>query len=159
MLRISKGFTIIEFVIATALSTMLIGAIITTYIVGLRVFNQELSRSDIFWDGQSAMATMTNELRECLTVTNAQSDSVTFWWQDLDQSTSQEADEIVSYFLSGQSLIRTIGSSRRDLAQNVSSLNFVYDTTPAPKFITITLLLQRKTETATVKSSVRLRNE
>ncbi|MBU0672466.1 MAG: hypothetical protein KJ732_05515 [Candidatus Margulisbacteria bacterium] len=159
ILRISKGFTILEFVLATSLSLMVIGVVVSAYIVSMRVFNQQISQSDIFWDGHRAVETMTKEIRECLEVTSAEASTITFWWKDLDGSTTRDANETVSYALANQNLRRTIGSTSRGIANNVTSLSFAYNTNPNPSLVTVTVTLSRQGETTTVESKARIRNE
>lgn len=159
MYRTSKAVTLIELAISLTVMLMLISLVISVFISSTRVYNLQLGGADVTWEGQNAIETMVKEIRECYEVTSAETNAITFWWKDLNDNSTREANETVSFSQAGSSLIRTIGSSSGNLSTNVASLNFAYDTSVDPKFVTITLTLASKGESATFESSARLRNE
>jgi len=158
MSRISSGVTILELVLATMISTFLIGAVISAYIVSMRLFSQQTGETDIFWNGQRSADVMVGEIRESLSVVTPNPNSLSFWWKDLNGNSSREANETVTYSLSGHDLMRSLGASVHTLASNVDSINFSYDATPNPRLVTITLVLSSAGETASVESKVKIRN-
>jgi len=158
MSRTSKGVTILELVLATMISTFLIGAVITAYIVSMRLFSQQMGETDIFWNGQRAADIMVGEIREALSVVSPNTNNITFWWKDLNGNSSREANETITYSLSSHDLLRSIGASVHTLASNVDSINFSYDTTPNPRLVTISLVLSSAGQTASVESKVKIRN-
>jgi len=158
MSQTSKGVTILELVLATMISTLLIGAVISAYLVSMRIFSQQTGETDIFWNGQRAADIMVGEIRESLSVVTPNSNSLSFWWKDLNGNSSREANETVTYSLSSHDLMRSLGASVHALASNVDAISFGYDTTPNPRLITITLVLSSAGETASVESKVKLRN-
>jgi len=159
MSQTSKGVTLIELAIALTVMLMLISLVISVFISSTRVYNLQLGGTDVTWEGQNAIETMVKEIRECYEVTSAEANAITFWWKDLNDNSTREAAETVSFSLAGPSLVRAIGSSSGNLSNNVASLNFTYDSPVDPKFVTITLTLASQGESTTFESSARLRNE
>ncbi|MFC1540528.1 PilW family protein [Candidatus Margulisiibacteriota bacterium] len=158
MLRTIKGLTLIELVLAITLSLVALMVVAVSYSVGVRSFTSEMSRSDIFHDGQRALDNITEELRESLGVTVAGSDNIRFWWKDLNENTTLEADEVVEYSLSGQTLIRTLGSTPEPVARNVAAFSLDYDVPAAPTLVTVVLTMQDSETTVSLEGKAGLRN-
>ncbi|MCU0640824.1 MAG: hypothetical protein MUC35_01905 [Candidatus Margulisbacteria bacterium] len=159
MSRISKGFTLVEVLLASLLSGLLIVLVISAYLAGARLFENELSQSDLFWSGQQAAETMAARIRESQAATDPQSDRLTLWWRDLDNDASAEADELLTYSVSGESLLETTGGTGRGLARAVHSLVFSYDGLTDPKLVTATLTLSSESTVITIESVARIRNQ
>ncbi|MFC1568258.1 PilW family protein [Candidatus Margulisiibacteriota bacterium] len=159
MLRTIKGLTLIELVLAITLSLVALMVVAVSYSVSVRSFTSEMSRSDIFQDGQRALETITEELRESLGVTAAGSDNIRFWWKDLNENTTLEADEVVEYSLSGQTLIRTLGSTPEPVARNVSAFSLDYDVPADPTLVTVILTMQDSETTVSLEGKAGLRNK
>jgi Tfp pilus assembly protein PilW len=154
-----KGITLIELVIAIAISLVAFLVVAVSYSVGLRSFTQEMSRSDILLDGQKGLESITEELRECLNITSAGSNSVTFWWRDLNENETMDAGEVVSYAVSSQVLRRTRGSTVEPVAKNVSVLRLNYDNPADPSLITVILTMQKEGNLVTLEGKASLRNK
>ena len=154
MRQITKGLTLIELVIAMAISLAVLFVVAVAYFASVRTFTQEISRSDIFWDGYRGLDTMTEELRDSLEITAMETDSISFWWKDLNENGSMEANEVVSYVLSGEGLTRSVGSDSAPLVQNVIGFNLAYDYPADPGLITITLTLRKEGQMTTLESKV-----
>ena len=149
-----KGLTLIELVLAMAISFVILYVVVVAYLASIRTFTQEISRSDIFWDGYRGLGTITEELRDSLEITTSEAESISFWWKDLNTNGSMEANEVVSYALSGQNLTRSIGSDSQPLVKNVSGFSLAYDNPAAPGLIIITLTMQKKGQMTTLESKV-----
>jgi hypothetical protein len=98
-------------------------------------------------------------LRESLGVTVADSDNITFWWQDLDNDTTMEAEEVISYALSGQTLIRTLGGTPEPAARSVAAFNLTYDVPADPNLVTVILTMQNAQGMITLEAKAGLRNK
>jgi prepilin-type N-terminal cleavage/methylation domain-containing protein len=155
----SKGLTLIELLLSMMIASLLMALLVSAYLLGLRLFTAETRSADIFWDGQRAAEIMSGEIREGVSITSAETSRLQFWWRDLDRDNTSEASETVTYYLSGRSLIRRLGSDERKLAGNLTSLLFAYDTNPQPKLITLILTLSTEGRTATIETKVRSRND
>jgi len=145
--------------IVTAVSGILVALVVFAYLTAALIFDQELRRSDVFWAGQQAAKTMTEELKKCLAVTDPQANRITFWWRDVDGDSSLEASELITYAVSSESLLEISSSGSRGLANHVRALNFTYDDTTGPKFVAVTLTLSNESGPLTIESSAWIRNE
>lgn len=153
-----SGLTLLELLLASALLMIVLAIIFSAYFVSVRVFSEQTGQTDLFWNGQTAVATMTKELRESRQIVSAEANSITFWWKDLNGDTTRGADETVTFSLAGQSLIRSVSGTTRGLANNATALSFSYNDTDAPSLITVNLYLTNDEQTATIESTVMLRN-
>jgi Tfp pilus assembly protein PilW len=159
MLRTFKGLTLIELVLAITISLVALMLVALSYSVGVRSFTSEMSRSDIFQDGQRALDNITEELRESLGVTAAEPDNITFWLKDFNENTTMEADEVASYTLSGQTLIRTLGSTPEPVAKGVANFSLDYDVPADPTLVTVVLTMQNNESMITLEGKAGLRNK
>ena len=159
MSRITKpGFTLFELVISVALYSSIAILMVSAYLVSAHVFRQELGRSDIFWDGQWALETMTKEIRECQKITSGEAGRLTIWWQDTNGNGLVETTETVTYSLEGRALTRTEKGLGRGLASSVNTWRLGYNSATYPTFVTINLNLSSEGQSATFESSVKVRN-
>jgi prepilin-type N-terminal cleavage/methylation domain-containing protein len=149
-----QGLTLIELVLAMAISAIILFVVAVAYVASIRTFTQEISRSDIFWDGYRGLDTITEELRDSLEIIANETDNISFWWKDLNANNSIEANEVVSYSLSGQNLIRSVGGEDLPLVQNVVGFDLAYDYPANPGLITITLTLRKEGQMTTLESKV-----
>jgi hypothetical protein len=159
MWRTSKGITLFELLISMAVSLILTTLVISVYLVSNQLFTGEVSRSDIFWEGSRGADTLSKEIREGLEITSAEAGRLTLWWKDLNANGSKEAGEIITYSLSGESLMRKFGSDLRGVASLISRLSFSYDSPLTPKLVTITITTSSQGKTTTLETKARLRNE
>jgi len=149
-----SGLTLIELVLAMAISVTILFVVAVAYVTSIRTFTQEMSRSDIFWDGYRGLDTITEELRDSLYIIASEPDTISFWWKDLNANGSIEANEVVSYSLSGQNLIRSVGGNDLPLVQNVAGFDLTYDHPADPGLITITLTMRKEGQMTTLESKV-----
>ena len=147
-----------ELVLVIAISSAVLFVIVTAYLTGVQSFTREMSRFDIFWEANQALEDITGNIRGCLDVTSAASDSITFWWDDLNDNTSMEADEVMTYSLSGQKLIQTIGSGSKPILDHVADFELEYDNPAYPTLVTVTLTMQKEGNYATLEAKADIRN-
>jgi hypothetical protein len=69
-----------------------------------------------------------------------------------------EAGEIVSYSLSGQNLVRAIGSETKPMVGNVVDFSLTYDSPAYPTLVTVSLTLLKEGNLATLESKADIRN-
>ncbi|MFH1347990.1 MAG: prepilin-type N-terminal cleavage/methylation domain-containing protein [Candidatus Margulisiibacteriota bacterium] len=154
-----QGVTLIELVLAMAISLVALLIVVLGYNIGTKTFTQETSRSDFFWEGSRGVQTVTEELRGCLELTSADSDSISFWWEDLNDNSTMEANEVVDYSVSNQILVRTQGTETKPLVHNVISFDLTYDDLADPELITVTLTMLKEGNMVTLESKANLRNK
>ncbi|MEE8638508.1 MAG: hypothetical protein V3T21_05645 [Candidatus Margulisiibacteriota bacterium] len=151
------GITLIELVFSMALSLVILLVVVLAYLVGIRSFTQEMSRFDIFWDAHQGLGTITGDIRECDDVISAQAGSIEIWL-DLNGDTTMEANEVVGYALSGQNLIRTIGSESKPVVHNIVGFDLEYDNPAYPTLVTVTLTMLKEGNLATLESKADIRS-
>lgn len=154
-----QGVTLIELVLAMAISLVALLIVVLGYNIGIKTFTQETSRSDFFWEGSQGVQTVTEELRECLELTSADSNSISFWWKDLNDNSTMEATEKISYAVSNQILVRTQGTETKPLVHNVIGFDLTYDDLADPELITVTLTMLKEGNMVTLESKANLRNK
>jgi len=153
-----RGITLIELVFATALSLVIMLVLFAAYSVGVRTFDQEMDRFDVFWDSHAAVNQMVSEIQRCLDIISNEPDSISFWLDDANDNGSMEADEVVSYSLSGSTLTRGQGGTLKPLAKNVSVLGLEYDNIGYPTLVTITLTMLKGQSMVTIESKADVRS-
>lgn len=153
-----SGITLIELVFALAISLVVLLVVMVAYFAGIRTFTQELNRFDIFWGAQQGLDTITEEIKDCLDVTAADSHSITIWWRDLNDNASKEAEEVVSYSLTAGQLIRTQGGVSKVIAKNVEGFQLEYDNPAYPTFVTVSLSMSKGDNQVTLEAKADIRN-
>ena len=125
MSRTSKALTLIELLISVLLISAILGATWIIYSTGFKVFSNQLSRYDIKDQMSLAFITMTTELRQALSITEATATSVTFT-ADIN---SDGVSETIQYTWSGAAgapLNRISGAETKELVRSINSLAFSY---------------------------------
>jgi hypothetical protein len=153
-----QGITLLELVLAMAISLAILAVIMVAYFAGVRTFTQEMSRFDIFWDAHKALDAVTDDIRNCDDVISSEADSINLWC-DLDADTTMEANEYVSFYLSDQKLMRTLSGESRLVVDNVESFVLEYDDDAYPTLVTVTLTMNKAGHRATLegKANIRMR--
>ncbi|MDD5072931.1 MAG: hypothetical protein PHX64_03565 [Candidatus Omnitrophica bacterium] len=123
-IRDGRGLTLIEVVFNMALVSVLMCAIALTYMVGLRVLGEEMTRGGFIKDISYGLNTMSCDLRQATSfIAPTDTRSLTFL-ADVDGDGSQET---IRYRLSRGNLLRTQdGAGAPVVARNVQSLAFRY---------------------------------
>src|SRR3989338_7193121 len=97
IMRRKQGFTLIELLMSVMLFAILIGTAGITFIVILRESSSAQIRSSLRQDAIIAIERLSRELNEAEEITSAQSNSVTFWWQDTDGDGLRDSAELVTF--------------------------------------------------------------
>lgn len=114
------GFTLIEMIIVIVLISILLGTGIPLLTNLSKSFQFAIGRKDLSESAGAALRRMNREIRRLKNAKNAvTATSSTYRFIDIDNNDIQ-------YSLSGTTLQRTINSSTSPLAENVTSLSFVY---------------------------------
>ena len=129
----NSGFTLIELLITLALSSMILTAVTSTFILQARFFEKQANIVDIHENTRAGMQMMTSELMMAgydptgladATLTSAGENAVAFTADlngDADVSDSREK---VAYALDEKD--SQITRNRQPVAENISALTFVY---------------------------------
>lgn len=165
----SKGFTLMEIIIVTALIGILAGVVAFTFAVGLKTWSSGLDRTDIRQDGNLVLERMVRELSQAYSIRNAEEDAITFW-------ADADGDEEVTFELENSNLKRTSDGGETVLTPDVETFALSYRdvnnnlmTLPQDvasqskrdniRVIIILLTLDKADETVTLSSSVYTRNQ
>lgn len=153
----------IELVTVIAILVLVVSLLVTIYLAGADIFGTEKNLSDIAIEGDRAMKTMVDEIRNGREVTVADNRQFTFWMQDADNDTVIDSSETVSYSwdgTSGGNLLRAVAGVPFILSKYVNDLNFTYDsgTLSSIRSVNIRLTNSIGTDVHTLESTVRLRN-
>ena len=145
--------------IALTIAASILAVIILAYTTGNRILQQEMTRTDLWLEGNHSLAQMTKDLRKSLKIVTAEAGRISFWLEDLNLNYTMEATELVSYSLAGAKLIRTASTESITLADRVASINFNYDNPGNPKLVVIRLTLGSGESISSFESKARLRNK
>jgi prepilin-type N-terminal cleavage/methylation domain-containing protein len=157
-LRSSKGFTLLESMIAMAVMTIALAVIFYAYTAMMNVFSSELSDSDLSFETQKAMDRVENDLRRNRQIVSSGSSSISFWFDDLNGNSTRDAAETVTYTWTGgtiETLTRTMGVTSEIIAKYISRFNLTYNTSEE---ITISITARKNGTYSTLESSVNCRN-
>ena len=114
----------LEVIITTALVSVLMYAIVLTFVIGLKLLNAEITTNDFVKDISYSVSTISEDLREATSfVAPTNNNTVTF----LADVNGDGNPETIQYRISGGSFLRTQnGVATPVLARNVQSLIFRY---------------------------------
>jgi prepilin-type N-terminal cleavage/methylation domain-containing protein len=162
-MKLSKGFTLLELIIAMGVLTFAMALIIYAFTQSMRIFTAELYEGDTAAEIQRSLDRMTKELRNALEIVSTSETSVTFWYQDLNNNGTREANETVTYSWTGTSegyLKRIVQTASIEVATGVKSFSLTYNNpTPANiRLINIYITVQKGSNLSTLESSVKSRN-
>ena len=124
-MRRKQGFTLIELLMSVMLFAILIGTAGITFIVILRESSSAQIRSSLRQDAIMAIERLSRELNEAEEITSAQSNSVTFWWQDTDGDGVRDSAELVTFSWDG-SAGTALKRDTASLAFNVENFQVSY---------------------------------
>ena len=117
--RKQTGFTLIELItviIILGLVASMGGMLLTRGFTSANKFNA--TNDPNYWQGTIAYERMVRDLREMLALTSANNNSISYLGNN---------GKIITYSLSGSSLVRTVGSAAGvNLANTITSLSFSY---------------------------------
>ena len=156
-----KGFTLLELMIAMGIISFIMAGVFMAFGIALKLFADEMTRTDIFIEADRGMSRMVRELREAKEITAASSREITFWFADLNDNDTKEAAEIATYRWSGSpeaSLNRIASNETFPLSYGVFNFALTYDNPADVKLINIALTVGKGETRATLESSVRPRN-
>lgn len=141
--------------------SLVVAVIIMAFIISLRLFSEELSTADLKYEAGTAMERMIKELRGAKEIVSAEAALVSFWWKDLNENLSREADETVAFSWDGtpgNPLFRSIGTDSVKINNHVHYLLFSYVIPSDIEIINISLTVLEGQNIYTSESSVKLRN-
>ena len=162
-MKLSKGFTLLELIIAMGVLTFALALIIYAFTASMHIFTAELYEGDTAIEIQRSIDRMTKELRNSLEIVSANGISITFWSEDLNSNGTREANETVTYSWTGTSegyLKRIVQTASIEVASGVKSFSLTYNN-PAPsniRLINIYMTVQKGSNLSTLESSVKSRN-
>lgn len=138
----TKGFTMVELLVAMAVSLLAIGAIYSTFLSQFKSYQVQEEVAAMQQNIRSAMFHMQREIRMAgcdptglagAGITNASATSISFTEDVRGDSTGSDPDgalddanETITYSLSGNNLVRDTGGGNQTVAENIDALNFVY---------------------------------
>ncbi len=159
----SKGFTLIELIIAMGVLTFAMALIIYAFTQSMHIFTAELYEGDTAVEIQRSIDRMTSELRNSREIVSTSESSVTFWYVDLNGNSTRDANETVRYSWTGTTeglLNRTVQTSTLEVASGVKYFHLIFDN-PAPaniNLIKIQITVLKGSNLSTLESSVKSRN-
>jgi type IV pilus assembly protein PilW len=137
----NKGFTIMELLIAMAIVSIVMAAVVSAYQLQVRGKNTQDALTDMNETARAALEIMTQEIRTtgCDPSRSAGAGITTAAANRLDitmdigngasfepDGDTDDANEQVSYYINGGNLARDTGGGPQPLSRNVDALNFVY---------------------------------
>ena len=139
--KYSKGFTLIELMVALALTSIIMAGIIAAYISQLKSHVTQQTIVEMQQNLRSAMQHMEKEIRmagyddpnktSVAGLTTVLANTFGFTMDLNDDGDVSDANETVLYTIAAntagtQSLMRNTGGGNRPIAENIEALNFVY---------------------------------
>lgn len=125
VVNLRDGFTLMELILVTFLLTILLGAITSTFVVGLRAWDVGILHAGIKKEASFSLRMMSDEMRQATSITAANQNDVTF----VADSDGNGAEETITYSWSGvigENLNRIQGTTTSALARDVESAQFQY---------------------------------
>jgi prepilin-type N-terminal cleavage/methylation domain-containing protein len=156
-----KGFTLLELMIAMGIISFIMAGVFMAFGIALKLFADEMTRTDIFIEADRGMSRMVRELREAKEITAASSREMTFWYADLNNNGTREPSELATYRWSGSAestLNRIVSGETFPLSYGVFRFALTYDDPADVKLVNIALTVGKGETRATLESSVRPRN-
>ena len=160
-MKTNKGFTLLEATLAMVMITIIMAVIFMALILSSQIFSGELLKSEVQHETSRGMERMAKELRGALEIVSSSSQDITVWWKDLNESSTRESEETLTFSWSGvegDPLMRTISAETIILANYVTNFELTYDDPDDIKFATITLTSSKNNFTSTLESSIKFRN-
>lgn len=157
----SRGFTLLEALIAISVMSFAIFVIFYAFQSSMRIFTGEISEADVSVEVHRATERMVKELRNSLQIVSGGSTDITFWYEDTNRNGTREAGETVVFNWTGittETVTRTIGSSSQIIANNIIRFSLTYDNPSDIKLIKIVITGQKGDSVSTLESSARSRN-
>ncbi|MCD5401097.1 prepilin-type N-terminal cleavage/methylation domain-containing protein [candidate division NPL-UPA2 bacterium] len=115
----NRGFTLIEILVTFALLSLVLGATITFYFMGIKAHQRGVMRTDLQQNARIAMIKIEDELR------GAKGDSVDIPYPSrLDFTQADDPNTQHSFRLQGSDLEFLTGNTPAKVANHVTSLNF-----------------------------------
>lgn len=155
----SKAFTLIEAMISMIALTIALGLIFSAFLAVMQIFTSEMSDTDVSMSSHKPIEMMAGELRGALEIISTSTESVSFWYKDLNSDSTREASETVTYtwLPTREAIFRSVSTSTVRIASNITNMNLTYSGTPVTQ-ITIKVTARLGTSINTLESSVKCRN-
>ena len=153
--------TLIQLLLASAISTILILAVMTLFIAGLRLAENEKVNSELFQSATVAMNYMERQIRAATDIIYAQDASIRF------KAFENGVEKEIEFSRSGNELSKEMAGSGSLLASDIADLEFTYydnsGNSPVAdmdkiKFVAIHLTAQRGTHEVVLATTVERRN-
>ena len=138
----TQGFTLVELLVAMAVSLLALGAIYSTFLNQFKSYQIQEEVAAMQQNIRSAMYHMQREIRMAgcdptglagAGITAASPTSISFTIDIGGDSTgsdpdgaTDDANETITYSLSDNNLVRNTGGGNQTVAENINALNFVY---------------------------------
>lgn len=138
----TQGFTLVELLVAMAVSLLAMGAIYSTFLNQFKSYQIQEEIAAMQQNIRTAMYHMQREIRMAgcdptgsagAGITAASPTSISFTEDVRGDSTGSDPDgdiddpnENIAYSLSGTNLVRNTGGGDQAVAENIDALNFVY---------------------------------
>jgi type IV pilus assembly protein PilW len=138
----TQGFTMVELLVAMVVSLLALGAIYSTFLNQQKSYMVQEEVAAMQQNIRAAMYHMQREIRMAgcdptglagAGITAASSNSISFTEDVRGDSTGSapdgaldDANENITYSLSGANLVRNTGGGDQTVAENIDALNFVY---------------------------------
>ncbi len=138
----TQGFTLVELLVAMAVSLLAMGAIYSTFLNQFKSYQIQEEIAAMQQNIRAAMYHMQREIRMAgcdptgsagAGITAASPTSISFTEDVRGDSTGSDPDgdiddpnENIAYSLSGTNLVRNTGGGDQAVAENIDALNFVY---------------------------------
>jgi type IV pilus assembly protein PilW len=138
----TQGFTLVELLVAMVVSLLALGAIYSTFLTQFKSYQVQGEVAAMQQNIRAAMYHMQREIRMAgcdptglagAGITAASPTSISFTEDVRGDSTGSDPDgalddanETITYSLSGNNLVRDTGGGNQTVAENINALNFVY---------------------------------
>lgn len=123
-----QGFTLVEVMVALAIGSMIMAAVLTTYVISIRGFRAIANYAEIHADGRLAIDQFARDMRGVSRVVSINSSNLVVTIPIAFSNTgSVISNKTVTYSLSNKTLYRadTLSGQNSAIAHNIHAVNFV----------------------------------
>ncbi|MFC1560203.1 type II secretion system protein J [Candidatus Margulisiibacteriota bacterium] len=157
----SRGVTLLELIVAMAVLSIAIAAVFYGYVAVANIFTEEMAETDILIEINRPLEQMTKELRGALEIVSSSSNNIIFWHKDLNDNSTREVAETISYSWDGTpggDLIKTVSAESFIVGKGIQDFALTYTVTQGATLIDVNIVISSGTSTGTLESSIKCRN-
>jgi len=150
--------TLVEMLLVLSLSLVVITLVVTAYMLGARVLQEKMVYQETSLEASRGMEWLTADVQKSRRILSAEAQSFSLWLADTNSDQIIDPDELITYALVGNQLVRYSPAETRILTDQVAGLTFSYAPAVDPTLLSVNLKIASDYETSTWETRARLRN-